>query len=630
MLQYMGEVDQRRIQLHNQLDGTQTVHAIARVDFDDHSDQSGLSFKVGDRILVTGMNTNGTWKGRIGEKSGNFFASHVDFFEERENGAVLIQPEDINVLSLKQPFEEVIPGQLTIPADKQVDIASARTKNSYEELDPIQDEVVSHEGRDCGFHEYPIDPQTRPQHNAYALLNPVNNGEAYSKEPSFHGNLPLLQRDAYDQLDPVKTGSKKPSFHGNLPPNQRDAYDQLDPVKTGSKEPSFHGNLPLLQRDNYAQLNPVNASEVQKDAGSYGNHSQESKPKEHEPYAMLSPCSDSVFEKVYVPVTLKERPEKMSRSAPNPVSGVSLQDAIVKHVHRSDKAASHNHFYSNLSKGVHEYLNLTESQSVSRGEDRRSSDDMGYVKYPKMIATEDQRKINVFRAPFERTLTKEEVAFMRDTWKAQQADLLHNPDIPPVSLKLSLGDLESDILMRQVESEDSIVKGEENTRKSIPTPEMGNVLRGKEPFAKSLCPPEPGKRKYRSQLLQKLPKASNAPSHDSQVIKSPDLPKEVKYDPAPPRCYEWSKPTKKPQMSAPVPPAISEGGSYQNVEIKPIPKPRSLSNPPYLHKDAPQPVDTRRMELSKLNYENMSIILSNSQTVFSSDTPEPNLSLIHI
>ena len=81
VLQYMGEVDQRRIQLHNQLDGTQTVHAIARVDFDDHSDQSGLSFKVGDRILVTGMNTNGTWKGRIGEKSGNFFASHVDFFE---------------------------------------------------------------------------------------------------------------------------------------------------------------------------------------------------------------------------------------------------------------------------------------------------------------------------------------------------------------------------------------------------------------------------------------------------------------------------------------------------------------------------------------------------------------------
>ena len=271
----------------------------------------------------------------------------------------------------------MIPGQLTIPADKQVDIASARTKNSYEELDPIQDEVVSHQGRDCGFHEYPIDPQTRPQHNAYALLNPVNNGEAYSKEPSFHGNLPLLQRDTYDQLDPVKTGSKEPSFHGNLPllqrdtydqldpvktgskepsfhgnlpPNQRDAYDQLDPVKTGSKEPSFHGNLPLLQRDNYAQLNPVNASEVQKDAGSYGNHSQESKPKEHEPYAMLSPCSDSVFEKVYVPVTLKERPEKMSRSAPNPVSGVSLQDAIVKHVYRSDKAASHNHFYSNLSK----------------------------------------------------------------------------------------------------------------------------------------------------------------------------------------------------------------------------------------------------------------------------------------
>ena len=143
-----------------------------------------------------------------------------------------------------------------------------------------------------------------------------------------------------------------------------------------------------------------------------------------------------------------------------------------------------------------------------------------------------------------------------------------DPDIPPVSLKLSLGDLESDILMRQVESEDSIVKGEENTRKSIPTPEMGNVLRGKEPFAKSLCPPEPGKRKYRSQLLQKLPKASNAPSHDSQVIKSPDSPKEVKYDPAPPRCYEWSKPTKKPQMSAPVPPTISEGGSYQNVEIK--------------------------------------------------------------
>ena len=56
---------------------------------------------------------------------------------------------------------------------------------------------------------------------------------------------------------------------------------------------------------------------------------------------------------------------------------------------------------------------------------------MGYVKYPKMIATEDQRKINVFRAPFERTLTKEEVAFMRDTWKAQQADLLHSKQLSP-------------------------------------------------------------------------------------------------------------------------------------------------------------------------------------------------------
>lgn len=47
-------------------------------------DPSALAFEVGDRILVTKMNKNGQWEGRIGNRSGTFPFTHVDIIENNE------------------------------------------------------------------------------------------------------------------------------------------------------------------------------------------------------------------------------------------------------------------------------------------------------------------------------------------------------------------------------------------------------------------------------------------------------------------------------------------------------------------------------------------------------------------
>lgn len=59
----------------------QTVCAVARVDYYDSCHSEALRLRVGDRMRVIGHNSNGTWTGVLGGTEGNFFASHVDFYE---------------------------------------------------------------------------------------------------------------------------------------------------------------------------------------------------------------------------------------------------------------------------------------------------------------------------------------------------------------------------------------------------------------------------------------------------------------------------------------------------------------------------------------------------------------------
>ena len=59
----------------------QTVCAVARVDYHDSCHGEALRLRVGDRMRVIGHNSNGTWTGVLGGMEGNFFASHVDFYE---------------------------------------------------------------------------------------------------------------------------------------------------------------------------------------------------------------------------------------------------------------------------------------------------------------------------------------------------------------------------------------------------------------------------------------------------------------------------------------------------------------------------------------------------------------------
>ncbi|XP_039268651.1 crk-like protein [Styela clava] len=48
-------------------------------------DPSSLAFEVGDMILVTKMNKNGQWEGRVGNRSGTFPFTHVDLIDNTGN-----------------------------------------------------------------------------------------------------------------------------------------------------------------------------------------------------------------------------------------------------------------------------------------------------------------------------------------------------------------------------------------------------------------------------------------------------------------------------------------------------------------------------------------------------------------
>lgn len=69
-----------------------------------------------------------------------------------------------------------------------------------------------------------------------------------------------------------------------------------------------------------------------------------------------------------------------------------------------------------------------------------------------MVANEEARRA-LNRSPFERALDDEEKAFMRDTWEGVAEG--GAPPLPPRSqMKLSLGDLENDLLMREIRKDE--------------------------------------------------------------------------------------------------------------------------------------------------------------------------------
>jgi hypothetical protein len=287
--------------------------------------------------------------------------------------------------------------------------------------------------------------------------------------------------------------------------------------------------------------------------------------------------------------------------------------------------------YLNLSMGAHSYLNFEEAQ-------RRSSE---YITPPKMIHTEKNRK-DLHRLPHERQLSKDEIAFMSDSWSENKFDRIARDDRSLVHQTrpriVSLGDLESDLQREAHSTVDEELEEGIFLRKEITTPEMGNVLRGRNPF---LGGGARGSRKYRSALLfgkpnnfvpeQPLsPSSPPTPPTPSRVSReqlqlSDDVPLSISFDPHPPRCYEWSKPRSfgegqtshhiedMPQVSvsAPTQPTPQV---YDNVVLKP--KPRKKTSILHSHSESaahPNPVDVQRMELGKMNYENIGVILQKQQ-----------------
>lgn len=115
----------------------------------------------------------------------------------------------------------------------------------------------------------------------------------------------------------------------------------------------------------------------------------------------------------------------------------------------------------------------------------------------------------------------------------------------------------------------------------IQTPEMGNVLRGKEPYTpmEGRSHGNHGKKKFKSHLLYNSDSAIKPGGcQETPGRKSPV------YDPNPPRCYEWSKLKQVPPSNPPQGPMAlpsqqlvqSHAGSgpsgatpvYQNVVVK--------------------------------------------------------------
>ena len=150
---------------------------------------------------------------------------------------------------------------------------------------------------------------------------------------------------------------------------------------------------------------------------------------------------------------------------------------------------------------------------------------------------------------------------------------------------MSLGDLETDLRKEAQEMVLEEVEEESTSRREITTPEMGNVLRGRNPFMGNSGR---GLKKYRSSLLSGKPHQSPLP-----LLPPPTPPREIKahpveedvsysdvtFDPHPPRCYEWSKPKSMTETqdtpqedsaplyssSAPTPPTHQV---YDNVVLK--------------------------------------------------------------
>ena len=94
-------------------------------------------------------------------------------------------------------------------------------------------------------------------------------------------------------------------------------------------------------------------------------------------------------------------------------------------------------------QGIHNYLNFDQTK-------KSSADD--YIRLPQMVADENARRA-LNRSPLQRSLDEEEKAFMRDTWEGvaeEDTPLL----VPRLQMKLSLGDLEYDLLMKEIKKDE--------------------------------------------------------------------------------------------------------------------------------------------------------------------------------
>ena len=113
----------------------------------------------------------------------------------------------------------------------------------------------------------------------------------------------------------------------------------------------------------------------------------------------------------------------------------------------SHSPSPHNHSFPPPllppTQGIHNYLNFDQTQKTTSDE---------YIRLPQMVANEEARRA-LNRSPFDRALDDEEKAFMRDTWEGvAEGDA---PPLPPRSqMKLSLGDLENDLLMREIRKDE--------------------------------------------------------------------------------------------------------------------------------------------------------------------------------
>ena len=228
-------------------------------------------------------------------------------------------------------------------------------------------------------------------------------------------------------------------------------------------------------------------------------------------------------------------------------------------------------------QGAHSYLNFEEAHQRS----------LEYITPPKLIDTEETRKA-LHRLPHERQLSKGEIAFMADSWSEGRFDrILDDSSVGGLNRTriVSLGDLETDLRKEAQEKVLEEVEEEGIPIREITTPEMGNVLRGRDPFMG--CSGR-GPKKYRSSLLTGKPHENPLPSlppptpprvSKEPLIEEDESYSDVTFDPHPPRCYEWSKPKSMTETqetlpedsatlyssSAPTPPTHQV---YDNVVLK--------------------------------------------------------------